>query len=91
MAGTRATTRKLTPLEAGQTVAAEHRRNLLACKSGQETCDYSKLTPAEAKMLADAEQQRNYTACLKGYGYCDRSRLTPSEAKAIPSETKPLP
>ncbi|HEX4920830.1 MAG TPA: hypothetical protein VFV92_08830, partial [Candidatus Bathyarchaeia archaeon] len=80
----------LTPLEAGQTAAAEDQRNLSACRDGQDSCDYSQLTPPEARMLADAEQKRNYTACLTGHGYCDPSRLTSSQAGAIQIEHKPV-
>jgi hypothetical protein len=70
--------------------AGENARNLLNCKNGGESCDYSVLTPVEASTLAAAEQRRNYTACQKGYGFCDRSRLTPAEAETIGRESKPL-
>jgi len=58
-------------------------RNLAACRSGRDECDYSILSPSESAELAAAERARNYQACLKGRGYCDRSRLTAQELSAI--------
>jgi hypothetical protein len=78
-------------LEARDTAIAEHQVNVVACKDGRQSCDYSKLTQEETSALAIAEHQRNYTSCLKGYGYCDRSRLTPAEAAAIPTKNSPAP
>jgi hypothetical protein len=45
--------------------AAEHRRNLVLCQDGVESCDYSALTASEASQLALVERQRNYTPCVK--------------------------
>jgi hypothetical protein len=73
-------------LEGAQTSAAEHQRNIAACRVGDQACDYAELTPAEAKALADTEHKRNYAACLSGYGYCDPSRLTPGETHSVRTE-----
>lgn len=61
--------------------AAEHLRDLLACKTGSGFCNDSLLNPSELKDVTEAKRQRNALACEAGEISCDRSLLDPDEAK----------
>lgn len=62
---------------------AAHRRNVVNCRNGYESCKHSALSEREAPALAVANHRRNVSDCNDGIGHCDRSKLSSREALEV--------
>ena len=74
---------QLSPTEAQEVTAAEHRRNLSSCISGYGYCNHAWLTASELSEVTVGEHRRNLSSCISGYGYCNHAWLTTSELSEV--------